>query len=210
MNNSSLQFYGFAGFFTTYIGGQRIFIALDLAKRKPSENCDIRIWEWPFFCPANGALEKPLHHMPAKRVCYFVSRQVRQVSKLRVSCCGNGLSLLSQTFGAFLILNSIVQMVRKILRILCYFPCRLNWNIKDKQDRLFKLQFLGRWLTFLFVFIEVYFGSRVLYERQSRAVLTTSICDLTGWSALITAFYQDYELRYGSKDRLCYVSFHLL
>ena len=57
MNNSSLQFYGFAGFFTTYIGGQRIFIALDLAKRKPSENCDIRIWEWPFFCPANGALE---------------------------------------------------------------------------------------------------------------------------------------------------------
>ena len=113
MNNSSLQFYGFAGFFTTYIGGQRIFIALDLAKRKPSENCDIRIWEWPFFCPANGALEKPLHHMPAKKVCYFVSRQVRQVSKVRVSCCGNGLSLLSQTFGAFLILNSIVQMVRK-------------------------------------------------------------------------------------------------
>ena len=126
MNNSPLQFYGFAGFFTTYIGGQRIFIALDLAKRKPSENCDIRIWEWPFFCPANGALGKPLHHTPAKKVCYFVSRQVRQVSKVRVSCCGNSLSLLSQTFGAFLILNSIVQMVRKILRILCYFKCRLN------------------------------------------------------------------------------------
>ena len=162
MNNSPLQFYGFAGFFTTYIGGQRIFIALDLAKRKPSENCDIRIWEWPFFCPANEALEKPLHHMPAKKVCYFVSRQVRQVSKVRVSCCGNCLESFESNFRSLSNFKLYCSNGAKILRILCYFKCRLNWNIKDKQDKLFKLQFLGRWLTFLFVFIEVYFGSRVL------------------------------------------------
>ena len=35
-----------------------------------------------------------------------------------------------------------------------------------------------------------------------------SIIDIIEW--LRRAFYQDYELRYGSKDRLCYVSFHLL
>ena len=124
MNNSSLQFYGFAGFFTTYIGGQRIFIALDLAKRKPSENCDIRIWEWPFFCPANGALEKPLHHMPAKKVCYFVSRQVRQVSKVRVSCCGYCFESFESNFRSLSNFKLYCSNGAKILRIFCYFKCR--------------------------------------------------------------------------------------
>ena len=103
MNNSSLQFYGFVGFFTPYIGGQCIFIALDLVKRlaacrrflfpllhacnkgnrrrlhagklngSQSRTVISVFGSGRFFCPANGAVGKPPHHMPAKKVCCFVS-----------------------------------------------------------------------------------------------------------------------------------------